>query len=87
MRSFCATLYKQICTQCTVCTVLKQAEGHKIISSPITGLEWPRGFQEVKVPKFQGGGKVVSLTHRPPLSPGNTLWYSFLLEAESTPGP
>jgi len=21
-------------------------------SSPITGLEWPRGFQEVKVPRF-----------------------------------
>jgi hypothetical protein len=31
-------------------------------SSPVTGLEWPRGFQEVKV---------VSLTHRPPLPPGN----------------
>jgi len=28
--------------------------------SPITGLEWPRGFQEVKVPRFhdkaQDGG-------------------------------
>jgi hypothetical protein len=34
----------------------------------------------------QDGGKVVSLTHWPPLPPGNT-WYSFLLEAESTPGP
>jgi len=21
-------------------------------SSPVTGLEWPRGFQEVKVPRF-----------------------------------
>jgi len=45
-------------------------------SSPVTGLEWPRGFQEVKVPDFmtmaQDGGKVVSLTHRPPLPPGNT---------------
>jgi len=54
---------------------------HQIISeicksSPVTGLEWPRGFQEVKVPRFHdngtGGGKVVSLTHRPPLPPGNT---------------
>ena len=34
----------------------------------------------------QDGGKVVSLTHRPPLPPGYS-WYSFLLEAESTPGP
>jgi len=33
------------------------------------------------------GGKVVSLTHRPPLPPRKYSWYSFLLEAESTPGP
>jgi hypothetical protein len=32
------------------------------------------------------GGKVVSPTHRPPLPTGNYFWYSFLLEAESTPG-
>jgi hypothetical protein len=59
--------------------------------NPVTGLEWPRGFQEVKVPKFYdngtGCGKVVSLTHRKPLPPGKYTWYSFLLEAESTPGP
>ena len=30
------------------------------------------------------GGKVVALTHRPPLPPGMS-WYSFL-EAQSTPG-
>jgi hypothetical protein len=34
----------------------------------------------------QDGGKVVSLTHRPPLPPGNTPG-TFLLKAESTPGP
>jgi len=33
------------------------------------------------------GGKVVSLTHRPPLPPRKYSWYSFLLEADSTPGP
>jgi len=33
------------------------------------------------------GGKVVSPTHRPPLSPRKYSWFSFLLEAESTPGP
>jgi hypothetical protein len=33
------------------------------------------------------GGKVVSHTHRPPLPPRKYSWYSFLLEAESTPGP
>jgi len=35
----------------------------------------------------QDGGKVVSLTHRPPLPPGNTTGTHFLLEAESSPGP
>jgi len=24
--------------------------------SPVTGLEWPRGFQEVKVPRFRDNG-------------------------------
>ena len=33
------------------------------------------------------GGKVVSPTHRPPLPLRKYSWYSFLLEAESTPGP
>jgi len=29
---------------------------HKVNSSPVTGLEWPRGFQEVKVPRFHANG-------------------------------
>jgi len=34
-----------------------------------------------------GRGKVVSPTYRPPLPPPRKYsWYSFLLEAESTPG-
>jgi hypothetical protein len=33
------------------------------------------------------GGKAVSPTHRPPLHPRNYSWHSFLLRAESTPGP
>jgi hypothetical protein len=31
-------------------------------------------------------GKVVSLTRRPSFAPQKDSWYSFLLEAESTPG-
>jgi hypothetical protein len=32
--------------------------GGKVVSrsSPVTGLEWPRGFQEVKVPRFLDSG-------------------------------
>jgi hypothetical protein len=33
------------------------------------------------------GGKVGSHKHRPRLPPRKYSWYSFLLEAESTPGP
>jgi len=35
----------------------------------------------------QDGGKVVSLTRRPLFAPRKYSWYSFLFEAESTPGP
>jgi hypothetical protein len=31
------------------------------------------------------GGEVVSLTRRPPFTPQEDSWYTFLLEAESTP--
>jgi len=33
------------------------------------------------------GGRVVSSTHWPPLRPRKYSWFSFLSEAESTPGP
>ena len=50
----------------------------------------PEGSRKLRFPDFmttaQDGGKVVSLTHRPSLPPRKYTWYSFLLEAESTPG-
>jgi hypothetical protein len=57
-----------------------------------TGLDRSLGFQEFLAPRIcrqsaHEGGKVVSPTHRPPLPPREDTWYSFLLEAESTPGP
>jgi len=49
-------------------------------------------FQEAEAPiisrqSAHDGGKFVRSTHRPPLPPKIYPWYSFLLEAESTPGP
>jgi hypothetical protein len=45
-------------------------------SSPVTGPEWPREFQEIRFPDFlttaEDVGKVVSLMHRPHLPPRNT---------------
>jgi hypothetical protein len=34
----------------------KRVNSLKYSSSPVTGLEWPRGFQEVKVPRFHDNG-------------------------------
>jgi len=61
-------------------------------SNPITGLERSWGFQEVEGPRFQDNRhmKVVRLSvlHTGRLYPTRKYsWYSFLLEAESTPGP
>ena len=35
---------------------LIQAPKVFFFSSPVTGLEWPRGFREVKVPRFHDNG-------------------------------
>ena len=60
--------------------------------SPCSGLDRPQGFQEVETPRIfkqsaHKGGKVVRPAHWPSLPPREDFWYSFLLEAESTPGP
>ena len=51
-----------------------------------SGLE---GSRKLRFPDYmtmaQDGGKVVSLTQRPPLQPRRYSWHTFLLEAESTP--
>jgi len=43
---------------------------------PLQAWSGPQGSRKLRFPDFmttaQDGGKVVSLTHRPPLSPGNT---------------
>jgi hypothetical protein len=58
---------------------------------PLKAWSGPEVSRNLRVPDFmttpQDGGKVVSLTYRPPLTPRKNIWYSFLLEAVSTPGP
>jgi hypothetical protein len=51
----------------------------------------PRGFKTSRLPHFidnrlTDGCEVVSLTRRPPFTAQEYSWYSFLSEAESTPG-
>ena len=59
---------------------------------PLQAWAGPEGSRRLRLPDFKTigtheGGKVVSPTHRSPLPPRKYSWYSFLLEAESTPGP
>jgi hypothetical protein len=49
---------------------------HKGKAVPLQAWSGPEGSRKLRFPDYtttaQGGGKVVSLTHRPPLPPGNT---------------
>ena len=58
---------------------------------PLQASSGPEGSRKLRLPDFvttaQDSGKVVSLTYRPLFAPRKCSWYSFLLEAESTPGP
>ena len=50
------------------------------------GVPGPSGSQ-ISRRSAHKGGKVVSHTHRTAFTPRKYSWYSFLLKAESTPGP
>jgi len=51
-------------------------DGCKGKAVPLQAWSGPEGSRKLKFPDFmtmaQDGGKVVSVTHRPPLPPGNT---------------
>jgi hypothetical protein len=57
---FCKQILSEMCYfyQCCGDRGFLRARIHleSVKSSPITGLEWPRGFQEVKVPRFHDNG-------------------------------
>ena len=58
---------------------------------PLQAWSSPEGSRKLRFPDYvtmaQDGGKVVNLTNRPHLPRKKYSRYSFLLEAESTPGP
>jgi hypothetical protein len=58
----------------------------------VTGCRRSQGSETSRLPHFldnrpTDGSEIVSLTRRPPLTAQEDFWYSFLLEAESIPGP
>jgi hypothetical protein len=62
------------------------------ISYPCNRPWSPQGCETLRLPHFLDNqltdiGEAVSLKSWPPLTPQEHSWYSFLLEAESTPGP
>ena len=58
---------------------------------PLQAWTGPEVSRRLRLPLYMTtaheGGKVVSLTHRPPLHSRKYSQFSFLVEAESTPGP
>jgi hypothetical protein len=59
---------------------------------PVTGRGGPQGCEMSRLPYFlynwlTDGVEVVSLTHELLFTPQEDSWYSFLLKAESNPGP
>ena len=67
--------------------IKKKGKGKAV---PLQAWSGPEGSRKLRFPDFmttaQDGGKV-SFMHQPPLLPRKYTWYSFLLEAESTPVP
>jgi hypothetical protein len=77
-----------LCEVQTVCSVCNREQVVKfpialstIKAVPLQAWSGPEGSRKLRFPDFmttaQDGGKVVSLTHRQPLPPGNTLGTHF----------
>jgi hypothetical protein len=64
---------------------------HFVKATPVTGREAPQVYESSRLPHLTenrsiDGGEIVGLTRRPPFTSKENSLYSFLLEAESTPG-
>jgi hypothetical protein len=73
----CVTVYHHISTGPYINKLLNMANVKKKIGKAVSLQSWsgPEGSRKLRFPAYmttaQDGGKVVSLTHRPPLPTGN----------------
>ena len=82
---FCVCVCVCVCARARARACVRACVCHNLPVQPVTV---PGGSDsEISRQSAHEGGKVVSPAHRPPFPLGKYSCYSFLLEAESTPGP
>jgi hypothetical protein len=73
-----------------VVVVVVTSEKDKGKSNPVLAYIGRDGSRNLRLPGVSANRymkMVVSLTHRPPLPSWKDFWYTFILQAESVPGP
>jgi len=85
--NFCSVKTLLLCFLSPLYCSVFIGKGHKGKAVSLQTWSGPEGSRKLRFSDImttaQDGGKIVSLTHRPPRK---CSWYSFLLEAELTPG-
>ena len=88
IQSFRRIYYSEVLTLCYFVVFLAQVKVKQSLHRPWESLTIPGGWgSQISRQSAYEDGKVVSLTHRPPLHHRKYCWYAFLLEVEPTHGP